>query len=205
MAKNFYAVRKGLVPGIYENWDEAKAQITGFPGAEYKGFMTRQEAEAYMNNSDFNSEGDAEFSEDKLERPYAFVDGSYNTDTHVYGCGGFLIDAAGERHVIKDSGNDAEMAQMRNVAGEILGATLAIKKALELGLPKLTIYYDYEGIKHWAEGTWKRNKEGTEAYAQFVNENRDRIKLSFIHVKGHTGIPGNEEADRMAKDAVGII
>jgi len=205
MAKNFYAVRKGLVPGIYENWDEAKALVMGFSDAEYKGFMTRQEAEAYMNNSDFNFEGDAEFSEDKLERPYAFVDGSYNIETGVYGCGGFLIDADNCRYLIKDCGDDSELASMRNVAGEILGATLAVKKALELGLPKLTIYYDYEGIKHWAEGTWKRNKEGTEAYAQFINENRDRIKLSFIHVKGHTGIPGNEEADRMAKEAVGII
>lgn len=204
MAKSFYAVRKGLVPGIYENWDEAKAQITGFPGAEYKGFMTIKEAQAYMDGN-VADPADGAFPGDKLLPPYAFIDGSYNTDTHVYGCGGFLIDAAGERYVIKDSGNDAKMAEMRNVAGEILGATLAVKKALELGLPKLTIYYDYEGIKHWAQGTWKRNKEGTEAYAQFINENRDRIKLSFIHVKGHTGIPGNEEADRMAKDAVGII
>ena len=92
----------------------------------------------------------------------------------------------------------------RNVAGEILGATQAIEKALELGLSTLTIYYDYEGIKHWAEGTWKRNKEGTIHYHEFVSSVKDKIDLQFVHVKAHTGIPGNEEADTLAKEAVGI-
>ncbi len=214
MAKKFYAIKKGLVPGIYENWDEAKAQVSGFPSAEYKGFMTREEAEAYMGGAPSNmmkaslDEIGASTSNQEeaksYELPYAFVDGSYNPETKVYGCGGFLYDDKNERHPIQASGSDEEMASMRNVAGEILGATLAIKKAVELGLPKLTVYYDYEGIKHWAEQTWKRNKTGTVAYAEFIESVREKIELNFVHVKAHTGIPGNEEADQMAKEAVGI-
>ncbi len=214
MAKKFYAIKKGLVPGIYENWDEAKAQVSGFPGAEYKGFMTREEAEAYMGGTPSNvtkaslDETDVQTSGQKkeleYELPYAFVDGSFNPETKVYGCGGFLFDENNERHPIQASGDDEEMASMRNVAGEILGATLAIKKAIELGLPKLTIYYDYEGIKHWAEQTWKRNKQGTMEYAEYVASVWNQIQLNFVHVKAHTGIPGNEEADKMAKESVGI-
>lgn len=26
-----YAVKKGRVPGVYRNWDEAKKQVDGFP------------------------------------------------------------------------------------------------------------------------------------------------------------------------------
>lgn len=213
MAKKFYAIKKGLIPGIYENWDEAKTQVSGFPSAEYKGFMTREEAEAYLGGASLTSnEEDANGSSvkkdtgslDGYELPYAFVDGSFNIESKVYGCGGFLFDDKNERHPIQASGSDEEMASMRNVAGEILGATLAIKKAIELGLPKLTIYYDYEGIKHWAEQTWKRNKKGTMEYAEFVASVRNQIRLEFVHVKAHTGIPGNEEADQMAKEAVGI-
>jgi len=48
MKKNYYAVRKGLVPGIYTDWDSAKVQVTGFPGAEYKGFVTEAEAKEYL-------------------------------------------------------------------------------------------------------------------------------------------------------------
>jgi len=30
------------------------------------------------------------------------------------------------------------------------------------------------------------------------------LELNFIKVKGHTGVDGNEEADRLAKKAVGV-
>jgi ribonuclease HI len=32
-------------------------------------------------------------------------------------------------------------------------------------------------------------------YAEFVASVRNQIRLEFVHVKAHTGIPGNEEAD----------
>jgi ribonuclease HI len=41
----FYVVWKGHEPGIYTNWDAASRQVNGFPGAQYKGFPSRQEAE----------------------------------------------------------------------------------------------------------------------------------------------------------------
>lgn len=55
-------------------------------------------------------------------------------------------------------GNDLEMASMRNVAGEILGAMAAVEKAEELGLSQLIIYYDYSGIEAWATGEWQAKK-----------------------------------------------
>ena len=45
---SFYAVAKGLVPGIYNDWLEAKAQVNGFPNAVFKLFKTLKEAEAFM-------------------------------------------------------------------------------------------------------------------------------------------------------------
>ena len=46
--KNFYAVRKGRVPGIYSTWDDCKRQVEGFAGAQFKGFATRAEAEDFV-------------------------------------------------------------------------------------------------------------------------------------------------------------
>ena len=40
----FYAVSKGRIPGIYEDWLEAKVQVNEFPGAIFKLFKTRDEA-----------------------------------------------------------------------------------------------------------------------------------------------------------------
>lgn len=45
----FYAVKKGVKPGIYRDWDEAKKQVNGFPGAEYKSFTKITDAMDYLN------------------------------------------------------------------------------------------------------------------------------------------------------------
>lgn len=48
MASKFYAVRVGRTPGIYNSWDDCKAQIDGFSGATYKSFKTAAEAAEFM-------------------------------------------------------------------------------------------------------------------------------------------------------------
>lgn len=197
MAKKYYAVRVGKTPGIYLSWDDCKAMVDGYPGAKYKGFTSIQEAEAYLKGETYSGK-------DKLDiGAYAFVDGSYNVVTGVYGYGGFLV-ADGEKYILQGSGEEEEMSSMRNVAGEILGSMAAVEKALELGLSELMIYYDYMGIEMWATGGWKRNKIGTIAYYDYMQSIKDKIKVSFVKVKGHSGIEGNEEADRLAKEAAGI-
>ena len=218
--KKVYAVKKGKAPGLYYTWDECKAQVEGFSGAQYKGFTSEEEAYEYLGIKKENSSPQTNEVKDKenifipdifksskslieKETPFAYVDGSYNIKTKVYGYGGFLS-INGEREYIQGNGNDEEMTSMRNVAGEILGAIAAIQKALELGLKELTIYYDYEGIEKWATGKWKTNKVATKQYAKYCKEVENFISLNFVHVKGHTGVEGNEIADKMAKEAVGV-
>ncbi len=36
--KKWYVVWRGHRPGIYTNWDDCKAQVNGFPKAQYKGY-----------------------------------------------------------------------------------------------------------------------------------------------------------------------
>lgn len=36
--KSYYAVARGKVTGIFNNWEGCKASVTGYSGALYKGF-----------------------------------------------------------------------------------------------------------------------------------------------------------------------
>ncbi|MDC7280450.1 ribonuclease H family protein [Butyrivibrio fibrisolvens] len=209
--KNFYAVKVGKAPGIYKSWPECQSNVSGYPGAVFKGFETLAEAEAFMSgtatiaspsNESATSEADGVTN---LPDIYAFTDGSFNVATGVYGFGGFLHYSDTEDDIeIRGNGNDPEEAVSRNVAGEVHGAVAAMRKAVELGLTEMTLFYDYEGIEKWPLRYWKTNKKISMFYVEEYDQLKDKLRVNFVHVKAHTGIPGNEAADRMAKAEVGI-
>lgn len=195
MAEKFYAVRKGLTPGIYRTWDECKANTHGFSGAEYKSFPTLQEAKNYM--------GGKSAAEDMGDYVIIYVDGSYNVATQEFSYGMVVLQEDSEE-CFSCKYDDKELSSMHNVAGEIKGAEAAMRYALDKGIPKIAIYHDYEGIAKWPLGEWKTNKEGTKAYKAFFDEASKQIEIKFVKVAGHSNNKYNDMADRLAKDALGI-
>lgn len=134
----------------------------------------------------------------------AYVDGSFNLSTGVYGYGGVLLCRDGSIRPLQGHGRDETLRTMRNVAGEIHGSMAAIQAAADAGLASITIFYDYMGIEMWADGQWKTNKEGTRAYKAFIDQIRPRIEIRFQKVAAHTGVRFNELVDQLAKASVGI-
>ncbi len=200
MAK-FYAVKNGYHIGIFNTWEECRKEVSGYSGAEYKSFPTRAQAEEYMGVNHQISLFDEEKTEDSTA--VAYVDGSYNINTKIFGCG-VVIFYKGNETKFSKAFSDPEMALMRNVAGEIEGAKLAMQYCVDNNIAEIDIYYDYEGVEKWCTGAWKTNKEGTAAYKRFYDEISKSVKVSFNKVKGHSGDTFNDMADRLAKDAVGV-
>lgn len=204
--KKYYAVKAGKTPGVYLTWEECKNQVEGFSGAQFKGFPTLEEAEAYagVKMAFAEPQESGESREALVKEPgtaVAYVDGSYNNSTGEYSCGVVFITDADEFHIAR-KGESQELAAMRNVAGEILGAELAMRQAVELGIQKLSIYHDYEGIASWCLGKWKTNKEGTIAYKAYFDSVCDKMEIEFIKVKGHSGDKYNDLADELAKSVI---
>ncbi|XP_062551940.1 ribonuclease H1 [Armigeres subalbatus] len=47
----FYAVAKGRAVGVYLTWPECQRQVSGFTGAKFKKFPTRQQAETFIREN----------------------------------------------------------------------------------------------------------------------------------------------------------
>jgi len=212
MAKKYYAVARGKTPGIYLTWEDCKVQVEHFPGAMYKGFSTIQEAETFIKETTGETFVD---TYEQIELPFATtqttldhlvadVDGSYDHSQLRYAYGCVLVLPEGEV-TLNGSDNQEDYVSMRNVAGEIMGSEQAVLWALDHGYKKVTIYYDYEGIEKWANGIWKANKPGTQRYKAFIAEKRLEMEIEFQKVAAHTGVKYNEMADRLAKEALGLV
>lgn len=204
MAKKYYAVKAGFVPGIYTDWESCKAQVNAFPGAQYKGFATLEEAQEYLGIS--ASEEPSSFPVVPEHSAIAYVDGSFRESSGKFSYG-IVFFFNGEDGQVQEldfgkAFSNPELLEMRNVSGEIMGAAQAMKTAHEMGLSKITIYHDYEGIAKWCQGLWKTNKPWVKKYKAFYDEISTYLEVEFIKVKGHSGDTYNDKADELAKTAL---
>ena len=221
--KKFYAVKQGRKTGMFLTWDDCKKQVMGYPGAIYKSFGTREEAEAYLgvtgaqtgqkNGTVDATERTAEItrsvssgnnkSENTENAVEIYVDGSYHAATKEFSYG-MVVLVDGKEEKFSQKMTDPELAQMRNVAGEIKGSEAAMQYALDHKIPSIIIYHDDQGIASWCNGDWKANKPGTIAYRDFYREASRKIKIQFRKVKGHSNDKYNDMVDQLAKEALGI-
>ncbi len=206
MGKKVYAVRNGRKTGVFDTWAECQRQTTGFSGAEFKSFTTREGAEAYLAGED----GEDVFIESQGTEALegegtmtAYVDGSFDKLSGDFSCG-MVVLYQGQEKLFCHRFCDRELAQMHNVAGEIKGAEAAMRFAVANQIKHLVIYHDYEGIAKWCNGAWKANKEGTKAYQAYYKSIRSMLNIEFVKVKGHSNDHYNDMADALAKQALGL-
>ncbi|MCR1953463.1 ribonuclease H family protein [Clostridioides mangenotii] len=196
--KKVYAVRSGRKTGIFSSWDECKEQVSGYKGAEYKGFKTIEEAKDYINGTNNKN---FEIDDNTVE---AYVDGSYEHSIKLYGSGVVILKGGEVIKTLSVKGNDKDLVDMRNVAGEIEASKLAMNYCLENEIKNLILYFDYEGIEKWCTGAWKTNKEGTINYKRYYDRIKDSLNVKFVKVKAHSGNKFNDEADRLAKQSIDL-
>jgi ribonuclease H-related protein len=207
--KKFYGVKFGDgSTEIFTDWTICKDRIRGEKGVSYKGFSTKEEALVFVNTQNEvikqkskkvkNNTAMTEFNTDIA----IYVDGSYRDDIYSYGF--VVVDMSRDVaiHEQRGRGTDEEAAKLRNVSGEMKGAMEAMVYCINSGIKEVTLCYDYSGIEMWALGLWKRNNIFTKGYHDFYQCRKDRLKVHFMKVKGHSGDKWNERADILAKEGL---
>lgn len=209
----YYAVVDGHsnTPLILDSWESCKKEVTGAKGVKFKGFVRREDAEAFIEDHGGVIRGEKIGKLEKITPKMTvkspavgtsvveiYVDGSYEIRTKRYAFGLVVVEKGDEIHASCGAYSD-EYATMRNVAGEVLGAQKAMLYALENNYTHLDLYFDYQGIESWAKGTWKRNNALTQGYHHFYQEVKKNLQVTFYKVKGHSGDYFNDRADEMAK------
>jgi len=208
MEKKFYAVKKGRQTGIFETWEECKKNTTEYKNAVFKSFKTLDEAKSFLNdeikednNIKYHSSEDEIFVSLGKDEMLAYVDGSYDNEIKYFSSGGIMF-YNGESESFKFASNDESLITMRNVSGEVKAAMFVIQKAVDMKMKSVTIYYDYNGIEMWANGSWKTNNHLTKAYREFCIEMYKKLDIHFVKVESHTNIKYNELVDKLAKKAI---
>lgn len=204
MAKKYYAVKRGKITGVFDKWEECKAAVDGYPGAEYKGFSTLRDALEFAGLEGGMAAQKADGLEGEKRLPQAgellaYVDGSYEDSIKKYAFGCVFILPDGRIYTEYGNGDNEKSLQHRNVTGEMLGAMFAVKFAMLNGFSGIEICYDYQGIEKWVTGEWRSRTELTQKYAQTMRAWGTRIAIRFTKVAAHTNVRYNELADRLAK------
>ena len=222
----YYAVKNGRKVGLFDTWDECRGNVIGYPNSEYKKFITKEEAEEYLGIQKSTVKARATVGFSPLSDRFAdsssveskmsdndwlnvglsltdtscviYVDGSFNTTNSVYGYG-VVIYTNTNKYVLSGADKNADIASMRNVAGEVVGVLVALQKAIELGMKDITLYYDYEGLEKWATEQWLARTPITFLYREYCKAvQTSGVHISWCKVRSHSNNTGNEIVDKLA-------
>ncbi len=215
--KKYYAVAAGRKTGIFDSWPLTEAQVKGCPGARFKGFLTRREAEAWLKNPQYSTRavrrGVKRPPEAKNKVPdnreglVIYTDGGAINNPGPGGYGAVIIDydlkPAGRREI---SGGYRLTTNNRME----LMACIAALRSLGASERPIALYSDSSYVvnalnKGWARkwrlnGWLKSDKKpalNTDLWEELLNLTAG-LTITFNWVKGHAGNPLNERCDQLA-------
>ncbi len=221
---NYYLVVKGRKPGLYTRWfgqEGAADQVSGIPGAVYKGFVTLEEAREWLGGIK-NGETLLSVVDAALAAPGKAVAQATSTLQSDLESGAVIIFTDGGCDPNPGPGGYGVVMLYSDFRKELSGGfrlttnnrmelTACIEglKLLKRPLPVI-LYSDSQYVvngitlgwaKRWRARGWYRTKEemaeNADLWAELL-ELTERYQVEFRWVRGHMGIPENERCDKLA-------
>lgn len=190
----YYAVVTGIKPGMYTDWPTTQRMTNGYPGAIFKSFSSRTEAEKFLNKSIKGRDSTIYYTSSVPNKTIIYTDGSYSKGVCGYGI--VILTSNGDKITIHGR---VPLPLTSNVA-----ELYAIYVALCHVRTDVILYSDsFDCIKSisynhdWMRNGWIANKDLLEAiHAQ--TENRS---VSFHHIPIHNNLVSNKEAAVLNEEA----
>lgn len=224
--KHYYAVARGHVPGIYANWDEAKAQLIGYNGVKHRKFKTREEAEEYIKaesaclstTSTYEIINREDEHEDSL---VAFTDGacinnnSADLESRLAGYAVLWPKHQDYNKACKIIGSEKKT----NNRAELLAFLEAIKVAnnidplykrtLEIYTDSELVIKTHKYIEQWKKNNWRRSDNKPLSNIDILEDihaYRGSRDIVLKHVEAHTNnndwaSQWNAKVDQAAREA----
>jgi ribonuclease HI len=204
---SYYAVRVGRQPGIYKTWPDCLEQIKHYPNQQFKKFLTRKEAEDFIQNDTISIDYDNKYDDSVLN---VYTDGAsfHNGKPDCKASYGVYF---GEGDIRNESGLITEKAS--NNRGELMGLLRAIeliKSDEETIIHTDSLYglkcaYDY-GIKMKKAG-YPKEVPNIDIIQKMRELLEDRPNIKFHHLNSHTNNTdkhsiGNDIVDKMATEVL---
>ncbi len=206
--KKFYAVRRGKKPGIYRQWfgpDGAQFQVAGFPGAVYKGFGSRQEAELFMRRQTEVQENKRAPSDENTINDFTDGGALGNPGPGGYGavilkpnapprelCGGFQ----------RTTNNRMELMGCIAALGALTGGDAIV---LHSDSRYLVDAVNKGWARNWRRKGWRKSNGAPalniDLWARLLDLLEER-NVTFRWVKGHAGNVWNERCDQLVHEAI---
>ncbi len=205
--KKYYAVRKGKQTGIFDQWfgpNGAQAQVTGYPGAAFKSFPTRAEAEQFLHPT--AKEDTAEAAIDN-EHTTVFTDGGAVGNPGPGGYGVVILFPDG-----KSSELCGGFKWTTNNRMELMGCLTALEALT--GEASIVLHSDSRylvdavnkgWVYAWQKRGWKKangepalNIDLWKRLLKLLDERNVVLKW----VKGHAGNVWNERCDQLVHEAI---
>lgn len=222
MPQKFYVVWEGRQTGVFTDWPTTQRAVIGHPGARYKAFETRREAEQAFADGSPKSATPSKRRKSNSERAALHVAHRFDVSIYcdgacepnpgdagsgivVYRAGGLAELWYGLYHPM-GTNNTAELNALHH-ALRMAEAEIRAENSVEVCSDSA---YAINCIRAWAPG-WERRgwkRAGGEIKnldiirACYEIYRRIKKQLNLTHVAGHVGTEGNELADRMAMLAV---
>ncbi len=212
LAMKFYAVAKGRKTGIFTTWPQAEQQVKGFAGARYKGFKTREEAQAFLKNPVYKTSAPPKKSTGRVKTAPIPREADPDDAVVVYTDGGAIGNPGpGGYGVVFEDGRkfSGGFSPTTNNRMELMAVIVALETLQ--GDPRPVLLhsdsrYVINGItKGWASSWKKRGWEKSDGKPalnpdlwQRLLDLLEGMDVRFRWVKGHAGNPMNEACDHLA-------